>query len=296
MSYNCLDRHVERRARATRSRYHWEGEPGDSRTDHLRGPARRGRRSSPTRSRHSASRRATGSHLPGHGARAADGDARLRPDRRRALGGVRRLHRRLAPRPHQRRRGAKVLDHRRRRVAPGRHRAAQGDRRRGGGRVPDRSRRCLVLRRTENDVADDRRAATSGGTTWCPRQSAECPPEPMDAEDLLYILYTSGTTAKPKGIMHTTGGYLTQVAWSRTSTCSTCTPTPTSTGARPTSAGSPDTRTSSTGRSRTGATSVMYEGTPDHPEQGPPLGDHREVRRHDPLHRAHRDPDVHEVG
>ncbi|MGH3109543.1 MAG: AMP-binding protein, partial [Gaiellaceae bacterium] len=38
--------------------------------------------------------------------------------------------------------------------------------------------------------------------------AASCPPEPMDSEDLLYLLYTSGTTAKPKGIAHTTGGYL----------------------------------------------------------------------------------------
>jgi acetyl-CoA synthetase len=42
---------------------------------------------------------------------------------------------------------------------------------------------------------------------------AECPCESMDSEDLLFLLYTSGTTAKPKGIMHTTGGYLTQVAF-----------------------------------------------------------------------------------
>jgi len=43
-------------------------------------------------------------------------------------------------------------------------------------------------------------------------QPSECAPEEMDAEDLLYTLYTSGTTAKPKGIVHTTGGYLTGVS------------------------------------------------------------------------------------
>ncbi|MDR3510517.1 MAG: acetate--CoA ligase [Caulobacteraceae bacterium] len=43
--------------------------------------------------------------------------------------------------------------------------------------------------------------------------SADCAPEPMGAEDPLFILYTSGSTGKPKGVLHTTGGYLTWAAW-----------------------------------------------------------------------------------
>ena len=50
---------------------------------------------------------------------------------------------------------------------------------------------------------------------------AECPAEPLDAEHPLYILYTSGSTAKPKGILHTTGGYLTGVACDAPSSSST---------------------------------------------------------------------------
>ena len=76
-----------------------------------------------------------GHHLPRHGARAADRDARVRAHRRRALRRLRRLLLRLAARPHQRRRG-EGAHHRRRRVAARQRRPAQGDRRRRGGRDP----------------------------------------------------------------------------------------------------------------------------------------------------------------
>jgi acetyl-CoA synthetase len=71
--------------------------------------------------------------------------------------------------------------------------------------------KVLVARRTDHGVE-----MVDGRDIWweelVPRQEAACPPEEMESEDMLYLLYTSGTTAKPKGILHTTGGYLTGVA------------------------------------------------------------------------------------
>ena len=71
--------------------------------------------------------------------------------------------------------------------------------------------KAVVVRRTKEDVnwVDGRDVDYAD---LIAEQSAECAPEPMDAEDMLYILYTSGTTGKPKGIVHTTGGYLTGVS------------------------------------------------------------------------------------
>ncbi len=73
---------------------------------------------------------------------------------------------------------------------------------------------CVVIKRTGGDVH-----MKAGRDLWASDVLAgasddpkSCPCEPMDSEDLLYLLYTSGTTAKPKGIIHTTGGYLVGVS------------------------------------------------------------------------------------
>jgi len=72
--------------------------------------------------------------------------------------------------------------------------------------------KVLVAQRTNEDVS-----MVEGRDIWwhdiVDRQSDVCEPEEMDSEDMLYLLYTSGTTAKPKGIVHTTAGYLVGTSW-----------------------------------------------------------------------------------
>ncbi len=90
---------------------------------------------------------------------------------------------------------------------------------RGGRKVPLKAnadaalknaptvKNVIVVRRTGADVP-----MVAGRDHWyhelVAAASPECPPEPMGAEDPLFILYTSGSTGKPKGVLHTTGGYM----------------------------------------------------------------------------------------
>jgi acetyl-CoA synthetase len=132
-------------------------------------------------------------------------------------------------------------------------------------------RSVIVVDRCGTDVA-----MTDGRDHWWDElldaAAPVCPPVPVDSEQLLYLLYTSGTTAKPKGIMHTTGGYLTQAAWTHKEVFDL----------------KPDTDVYwcaadvgwVTGHSyivygplANGATSVMYEGTPDTPRESERSGE-----------------------
>ena len=154
---------------------------------------------------------------------------------------------------------------------------------------------CIVLRRTGNDVS-----MQDGRDVWWHdvdrrRRRRIARREPMDGEDLLFLMYTSGTTAKPKGIVHTTGGYLCGVATTHHYIFDL----------------KPDADVYwcaadigwVTGHSYivygplcNGATSVLYEGDAGLPRQGSLVGDRRALRRHDPLHGADGDPLAHEVG
>ncbi|HEX2890894.1 acetate--CoA ligase [Vineibacter terrae] len=90
---------------------------------------------------------------------------------------------------------------------------------RGGRKVPLKANADAALKKCPGVKTVIVVKRTGGAIDWvagrdlwyheaCAQAAADCPPEPMNAEDPLFILYTSGSTGKPKGVLHTSGGYL----------------------------------------------------------------------------------------
>jgi acetyl-CoA synthetase len=262
-AYNCVDRHVEA-GRGDKVAFHWEGEPGDTRTityaDLLRDVCR------------------AANALTELGVAKGDRVAIYMPMVPETVVAMLACARIGAP--HTVVFGGFSADALRGRILDCEAKlviTADGGYRRGAASplkpavdealadAPD-VRHVIVVRRTGQDTP-----WTEGRDLWwhdvVDRQSDQHEAQPHDAEHPLYVMYTSGTTAKPKGILHTTGGYLTQVAYTHHAVFDV----------------KPDTDVFWTaadigwvtghsyivyGPLANGVTSVMYEGTPDTPHRG----------------------------
>ncbi len=206
VSYNCVDRHVEA-GRGDRVAYHWEGEPGDVRTITYADLQREVVRFANALKELGVSKGTAVAIYMGMVPElpvAMLACARLGAPHTVVFGGFSADS--LSSRMNDM--GCEVL-------------VTQDEGWRRGNVVPLKRtadealaaapgvRRCLVVRRTGGEAP-----MREGRDVWLHELEVgdECPSEPMDAEDLLFLMYTSGTTARPKGIAHTTAGYLVGVA------------------------------------------------------------------------------------